>query len=262
MLAPPGGCSSTQVQNRKAIAANSQPTTRQVNTNLTWRGRKLTLNYTGGSPCPRAGVDQRNQSAPENWSRRRKSTLISLLCERDPLAPKVSIAFVGTNDECTYFFEARSQAACPAIQIEKQQVGPSGVFAVMCVLTFRSSHRIIASLGREKVLTADNSFVIAILVYLFGGIVYQRAVMHQRGWRQLPNYSLWSGIFNFTSDVLSFCLSSCGRCLGVGSGARKPRGYNQVHPISDVGVNGGMNGGLRMQEDENRLLDELDEEFT
>lgn len=107
---------------------------REQNSDLVWRGRKLTLNYTGGSPCPRAGSDRDAQHEKDNWSKRHKSTLISLLCERDPLQPKAAVAFVGTNDECTYFFEVRTGAACPAVQVDKQQVGPSGVFGVMWVL--------------------------------------------------------------------------------------------------------------------------------
>jgi len=69
--------------------------------------------------------------------KRRKSTIISLLCERDPLAAKAAVSFVGASeDECTYFFEARSSAACPSVNAEKQQLGPSGVFGVMYVLHF------------------------------------------------------------------------------------------------------------------------------
>jgi hypothetical protein len=39
--------------------------------------------------------------------------------------------------------------------------------------------------------------LIAVLVYFVGGCVYQRTVMHQRGWRQLPNYSMWASIARF-----------------------------------------------------------------
>lgn len=39
--------------------------------------------------------------------------------------------------------------------------------------------------------------LIAIFVYLLGGCAYQRTVMHQRGWRQLPNYGMWAGIGSF-----------------------------------------------------------------
>jgi cation-dependent mannose-6-phosphate receptor len=63
---------------------------------------------------------------------RRKSTIISLLCEKDPLAPRASVAFVAASeDECTYFFEARTSAACGGIEVERQTLGPGGVFGVM-----------------------------------------------------------------------------------------------------------------------------------
>jgi hypothetical protein len=45
-----------------------------------------------------------------------------------------------------------------------------------------------------------NTFLsasIAVVAYLVGGCAYQRTVMHQRGWRQCPNYSLWAGMFDF-----------------------------------------------------------------
>ena len=65
---------------------------------------------------------------------RRKSTIISLLCDRDladPTAPKATVAFVAASpDECTYFFEARSIAACGGAK-EEQAVGPAGVFGLM-----------------------------------------------------------------------------------------------------------------------------------
>lgn len=41
------------------------------------------------------------------------------------------------------------------------------------------------------------SALITAAVYLIGGIAYQRTVMHQRGWRQIPNYAMWAGIGNF-----------------------------------------------------------------
>lgn len=143
----------------------------QQNEDLTFRGRKLVLNYTEGSPCPsynsRRAVSPSNlkglksstqddNSTPENPTQlvdggaspyrgaahekpvtiaadqRRKSTIISLLCERDPLAAKAAVSFVGASpDECTYFFELRSSAACPSVNIEKQQVGPSAVFGLV-----------------------------------------------------------------------------------------------------------------------------------
>ena len=60
-------------------------------------------------------------------------------------------------------------AACGGVIAAQQSLGPGGVFGVIAL--------------------------IAMAVYLLGGIAYQRTVMHQRGWRQLPNYTLWAGIF-------------------------------------------------------------------
>ena len=41
------------------------------------------------------------------------------------------------------------------------------------------------------------SALIAVAAYFIGGCAYQRHVMHQRGWKQCPNYVLWSGMFSF-----------------------------------------------------------------
>ena len=166
------------------------------------RGRKMVLNYTDGSPCPelrkRADVadnltpreiidgdddDKENEDEDKDGdkdedeadrpksSTRRKTTIISMLCERDPLMPQLTLSFVASPDECTYVFEARTSAACASIQKSTQTLSPSGVFGVI--------------------------LMIAIIVYVVGGCVYSRMVLNQRGWRQLPNYSLWAGIFGF-----------------------------------------------------------------
>lgn len=138
-----------------------------------FRGRKMVLQYTDGSPCSskhrRArsvdvmdSVQERHDLARRKLidhddhddekddddddkkhdhkddkaseSTRRKSTLISLLCERDALAPKASMAFVGASpDECAYFFELRSPHACGGVSNPQQAVGPGGVFGIMYV---------------------------------------------------------------------------------------------------------------------------------
>lgn len=176
------------------------------NSELVMRGRKLVLNYTGGSPCE-SGNSKRATTIDELQTReiigvgddkkkskddededdndkdedekkdkkkskgRTKSAVISMLCDRDPLAPTLQLSFVGTMDECTYFFEGRSAAACATANTSKATLNPAGVFGVIVM--------------------------IAILVYLVGGCVYNRAVLQQRGWQQIPNYNLWSGIFGF-----------------------------------------------------------------
>lgn len=54
----------------------------------------------------------------------------------------------------------------------------------------------------------ENSALIALVVYILGGVAYQRTVMHQRGWRQLPNYSMWAGIASFAKVSSQRRLSS------------------------------------------------------
>ena len=148
------------------------------------------MNYTDGSPCGEDTNRLRTRKLKDDddddsdgdrddgkkdhkyKAVRRKSTLISFICDHDSLAPKAHLSFIGASpDECTYFFEARSMAACGGVIDPQQTLGPGGVFGVI--------------------------FLIAAVVYLLGGIAYQRTVMHQRGWRQLPNYNLWAGIFGF-----------------------------------------------------------------
>lgn len=211
-----------------AARLTGDTTHRQQNSTAVFHGRKLVLKYTDGSPCdtsrkrsdmiedltsreiidpddddepkkekkpskgedddddddddqpkkekkPSKGEDEDDdepRKSPANAAVRRKSTIISLLCDRDPLQPLLTLSFVDASpDECTYFFEARSSAGCGGIETAKQTLSPSGVFGVIVL--------------------------IAIIVYIVGGCVYSRMVLQQRGWRQLPNYALWSGIFGF-----------------------------------------------------------------
>jgi cation-dependent mannose-6-phosphate receptor len=202
------------------------------------RGRKLVLQYTGGSPCgpkdksrdkrssldeatwyndeeedylPRRGpksyddddddddYDDEDRKNGKNKDKdkettRRKSATISFLCDHDPDTP-TAVSFVGADpDLCAYFFEVRSQHACATAEPHKPgSVGPGSVFAII--------------------------FFIAVLVYLLGGVFYQRTVAHARGWRQLPNYSMWASIWNFLKVCFSctfffslpfFWVRSCG----------------------------------------------------
>lgn len=190
---------------------------RQESMRLQTRGRKLVLQYTGGSPCGKSAKSKRDSRAVHDGatykyedyvddedastedktqatrtkshddeddededdkhkeSDRRKSTIISFLCDRDPLATHAAVHFVGTDpDECAYFFEVRSQHACIAAEPHQPgTIGPGGVFGLI--------------VG------------IALVVYFAGGIFYQRTVAHARGWRQLPNHNIWQGIWTFIS---------------------------------------------------------------
>lgn len=83
-------------------------------------------------------------------------------------------------------------AACGGVNETAQTLGPGGVFGVMYAQG--------SSIRRDRSETMTDTYpsaMIAAAVYLLGGIAYQRTVMHQRGWKQLPNYSTWAGIGNF-----------------------------------------------------------------
>lgn len=182
---------------------------RQLNTTLVPRGTQLVLRYSGGSPCAVAkGKDRRqvhsgasykdkdhDDDADAGKSRsgaydlaatdrddtvtRRKSAIISFRCDRDPGNTQARLSFIEVDeDECTYVFSVMSQHACAKTEPHKPgSVGPGGVFAII--------------------------FFVAVAVYLVGGVFYQRTVTHARGWRQLPNYSLWAGIWGFIQVRIS-----------------------------------------------------------
>ncbi|CAK7231892.1 Cation-independent mannose-6-phosphate receptor CI-MPR [Sporothrix curviconia] len=206
---------------------------------LVSRGRELVLQYTGGSPCPdlsegngdkatkdfdevnRRGDDNDEPMFSTQASKvRRKSATFAFLCDRDPLETTAHISFVGTPDECAYFFKVRSPHACAGVEPHKPgSVGPGGVFAII--------------LG------------VALLVYMIGGVVYNRTVAHARGWRQLPNHTLWLGIWSFVRDFVIILTSMCTRFLP------QRQGYRTL----STSPNG------RNRDDENRLIDQLDEEW-
>jgi cation-dependent mannose-6-phosphate receptor len=159
----------------------------QQNDELLFRGKKLLLNYTMGSPCPdldedgfplrpREIVDDDDDDRHGTKSTRRKNTMMTFTCDTSPLlSTRPAVSFLGTPDHCTYIFEVRSRHACGGTTAshESGTLGPGGVFLVITG--------------------------IALLVYVIGGVVYQRNVMHQRGWRQVPNYAMWAGLFGFIS---------------------------------------------------------------
>lgn len=106
---------------------------------------------------------------------RRKSATFAFRCDRDSVSSTASISFVGADpDECNYMFVVRSQHACAGVEPHKPgSVGPGGVFAIIMIIT--------------------------IIVYFLGGVFYQRNVANARGWRQLPNYTFWAGMWSFVS---------------------------------------------------------------
>ncbi|XDG01414.1 hypothetical protein ABKA04_001029 [Annulohypoxylon sp. FPYF3050] len=231
------------------------------------RGKELVLQYTGGSPCGKstkreeAGLGKRKGNAKGKRSsihdgaayrdpdyerendapsatgtmsakatketdepRRRKSATIFFSCDRDPGAGAAQVSFIATDpEECSYVFKVKSQNACAGVEPHKPgSVGPGSVFLII--------------------------FAIAVLVYLLGGIFYQRTVANARGWKQLPNYSLWASVWSYICDFFVIVISSCARFLP------NRRGYHYV--------SGSPSGrGRSSREDENRLIDQYDEEW-
>ena len=127
---------------------------RQLSTEPIFRGRKLVMNYTDGSPCEdvdrrrsldgdededdRWGDDEggkEKEDKPRKSTVRRKSTLISFLCDQesyDSSRPKVAVSFVGWSpDECAYTFEARSHLSCGGLAKQPESTGPGAVFGLM-----------------------------------------------------------------------------------------------------------------------------------
>ena len=117
------------------------------NSELVFRGRKLVLNYTDGSPCDDS-LSKRKDDEDDKGSKknmRRKSTLISFLCDKDTYdssKPKVALSYVGNSpDDCHYSFEARTPFACGGAAPVEQAVGPGSVFGIMFVsLTINPFH--------------------------------------------------------------------------------------------------------------------------
>ncbi|KAI5294459.1 Cation-independent mannose-6-phosphate receptor [Ascosphaera acerosa] len=236
----------------------------QVNNEPIWRGKRMVLNYTDGSPCAStinedAATDGTTTTTTPPSDGRRKSTIISFLCDRDMVAPPATVSFVGTLDECSYFFEVRSSAACGGVAAPAEGgLSPAGVFGVIAL--------------------------IAVAVYLLGGCAYQRTVMHQRGWRQLPNYTLWAGLATLVRDMATSTLSCLTtvlhleRCFpqllerglrsgsgraasstrgGYGSRARGRGRYGRLGSNDSVSP---WSERVDMDE-ENRIIDQLDEEW-
>ncbi|KAI1469478.1 mannose 6-phosphate receptor domain-containing protein [Daldinia caldariorum] len=230
---------------------------------LVSRGKELVLQYTGGSPCGKkvkrqaeaeADLDLERTSLAEREEKkdngatipaptktavatktqklsketdepkRRKSTTIFFSCDRDAGAGAAQVSFIATDpEECSYVFKVKSQHACAGVEPHQPgSVGPGSIFLII--------------------------FAIAVLVYLLGGIFYQRTVAHARGWKQLPNYSLWASVWSFLCDLFVMVTSSCARFLP------NRRGYRHI--------SGSPSGrGRSNREDENRLIDQYDEEW-
>ena len=90
------------------------------------RGRKLTLTYQNGSFC-----DAINSITGE---RLRKSTILSFTCDRE-MKQKATVSFIGSSNDCSYFFEVRSNYACPTAAKEDNLIVVwIFLFIVLCAI--------------------------------------------------------------------------------------------------------------------------------
>lgn len=70
-----------------------------------FRGKKLTMTYENGSYCD----DLINSKTGQKI---RRSTLLTFTCDREMMA-KASVSYIGSSNDCNYYFEVRSHHACP-----------------------------------------------------------------------------------------------------------------------------------------------------
>ncbi|KAI0105463.1 mannose-6-phosphate receptor binding domain-containing protein [Nemania sp. FL0031] len=181
------------------------------------------------SPSPEKdeGKEKEDKSKDEDNGedeRRRKSTTIFFSCDRDTLGGLAQVSFIAVDpEECNYVFKVKSAHACAGVEPHKPgSVGPGSVFAII--------------------------LVVAVLVYLLGGVFYNRTVGNARGWRQLPNYSMWASVWSFICDMFVIATSSCARLFP------SRRGYHYLSGSSSTRARNN-------RDDENRLIDQYDEEW-
>ncbi|GMF08037.1 unnamed protein product [[Candida] boidinii] len=106
----------------------------QISTSPKFRGRKLVLEYLDGSFCKKT-------SGGETI---RKSTILSFTCDREIMS-KAQISYVGSLNDCSYFFEVRTIHACASAKKEDD-------LSLIWVFLF--------------------IFLAALCVYCFGSVVY------------------------------------------------------------------------------------------
>lgn len=127
----------------------------QTSTQLRFRGKKLILEYHEGSDCP----------GKTNY---KKSSLILFTCDPS-MVGTASVNFISELNECSYFFEYKTSRACATTRDVESAISPGVVFFIILSVAFG--------------------------VYIIGGCMYSRTVLRQSGWKQLPNYQLWQGLF-------------------------------------------------------------------
>ncbi|KAF9193932.1 Cation-independent mannose-6-phosphate receptor CI-MPR [Haplosporangium sp. Z 27] len=122
------------------------------------------------------------EDCPNTGGNYKKSTLIRFICDTS-INGQGNPYLLSRSNDCNFWFEWRTPVACPVDNPSSTSGG--GVFGTI--------------VG------------VAILVYLFGGIAYNRVVHHARGLKQIPNYHVWVEAFDFIKDMAIILLAKCYR---------------------------------------------------
>lgn len=96
-----------------------------------FRGKKLVLEYTGGSLCPKLGSDGQPVDGEDSKDGYRKGAILSFSCDHELIGPAV-ISFVGQLNDCSYHFDVKTSSACATVK--QQPLGPVAIFLIMYVL--------------------------------------------------------------------------------------------------------------------------------
>lgn len=109
----------------------------EISTKLKFRGLNLVLEYKNGDKC-------------ETSTNLNKSTLLTFKCDREMMS-KARVNYLGSMNDCSYFFEVRTVHACPTSN-EETDDAVWGIFFIILLS--------------------------AVLVYLFAGVMYKIIKKH------------------------------------------------------------------------------------
>eukprot|EP00123_Amoebidium_parasiticum_P008161 comp18613_c0_seq1/m.20193 comp18613_c0_seq1/g.20193 ORF comp18613_c0_seq1/g.20193 comp18613_c0_seq1/m.20193 type:complete len:284 (-) comp18613_c0_seq1:142-993(-) len=163
----------------------------------------LKLVYTEGDHCNRANTS--------------RQSVISFVCKRSK--PIDNPPTLMREDNCTYYFEWLTPAACP-IENPNNGMGAGSVFLII--------------------------ILVLALIYLLGGVAYNRLVLGMRGVEQIPNYLLWMDM----GDRAKASLTEVGDWVRARMGHQRPLSVQA--DVSGLVEEGSIDS---VEEDDERLLE-------
>lgn len=87
--------------------------------------------------------------------------------------------------------------------------------------------------------------------------MYSRTVLHQSGWRQLPNYELWQGLFGFIGDMVVIVILTVVDKVNILLrlvGMKKAQAFDTTHAY------GGQYDAERRVDADNQLIDDIEDD--